>query len=58
MQEVGTNFRTEARIKEPCVLMDKVLEGTQLVMLVYHMASPGGPGTQLTNRMKGFVAQV
>lgn len=58
VQEVCTNFGTEAGIKEPCVLMDKVLEVAQLVMLVYRMAGAGGPGAQPTNEVKGFIAQV
>lgn len=58
VQEGRTNFRTEARSEEPCVLMDKVLEVTQLVMLVCRMAGPGGPGAQPTNQVTGFVAPV
>lgn len=58
VQEVCTNFRTEARIKGPCVLMDEDLEVTQVAMLAYRMASPGGAGAQPTNQRKGFVAQV
>lgn len=58
MQEVRSNFRTEARLEEPCELMDKGLEVTQLVMLVYRMAGPGAPGAQPTNQVEGFVAPV
>lgn len=58
VQEGRSNVRTEARLEEPCELMDKGLEVTQLVMLVYRMAGPGAPGAQPTNQVEGFVAPV